>query len=169
VADLDKKLQALHPVPLSKLVCVEESALGLSLNLGIQFGAAVADIVVTSGLPSNRFPALTNGHIITSCNGVPVQSKADFYRALQFSDASAMLVVVPAASVDRNAPLAAPWTRSEMRGGRVQYTNTLTLHTTCLHPHLLMKETVQVLFTLSSYKNGQRDQNPFPLPALHPF
>ena len=161
VAELDKKLHALQPRQLSQVVAVKESILGLTLS-----NLAAADIVVTAGCAASVIPgwSWSLGDVIISCNGLPVQSSADFRRALQFSDTCAALVLVPAASVDQKAPLSAGWTLTHLSSGIVQYENTHNRHISYVHPQLLMKETVPVHITLNSYQNGQ-----YCTPSSHRF
>jgi hypothetical protein len=152
VAELDKKLQDLRPLQLSDLIyqAVKESALGITL------GILGSDLVVKSGaLPS----AWSSGDVIISCNGVPIQSKADVLRALQFSGTCAMLVVAPAATLDQSAPMPAGWTCSQTSGDRAQYCNLHTRQISMLHPQLLMKETLPVFITLAPHKYGQLPQH----------
>jgi hypothetical protein len=146
VTAIDKDLQTLRPPRFSHVLedCVSESPIGLKLKPNLPIDTIAS------------YPLINLSHgVVISCNGISVQSKDDFMRALQFSDARSILLTIINFDQDPSFPLPSDWAITKTQGGRVQYVNTVNRQVSWLHPHLQLKPASPFLMTLSSYLSGQ--------------
>ena len=157
VAGLDKQLKELHPEQMSQLLTVSETPLGVVLQ-------TVAAAAVVQSANGNCWTA---GDVIVSCNGLPVESKADLLRAMRFCDSQAVLLTTVAAASLKpwaTAPLASEWVRTDTASGRGLHENTRTRQVLRMHPQLHLKAVSQMLVSLASYNSG--NNHPFYHPTL---